>query len=533
MHPESTNKRKSSQDNASATCSKDVSRRKRNKRVKKSEKLTEEGALISNQLFGNADIAAIIFLFLKVRELLRFLSCSKQYGERLNHEIVVRSAMMTGGFAKQSMERLIPLLETRSIWTPTPRRLLRLMCGKRCELCNGYKVNRVNGHYGIFVCFNRCIEKSSHKVAHNNTWMPYTSNPRVAQARFRNISYLWRKDIQDNANRENIGPLVTLSSTCRSQISNFLETCDQQQPNAQAQVNEIINVFRGCENDANTRQFQTLEKKAAGKKAYAAARLKNNDSLLEKVAKLLKPSEEQKNIPFLEMVQSRRWISKKNIYCFSNPVAQNILGPAVAAPSKVTKKKLKELAERLVQALEHKFHIDSIFATLLEGFEPEQRPSNCFNKHWDWKDNCYSFHCSLIQNILQDLKDPTLVTPEKIDTWREELRELLGRKQIINSNLEVLLGMLDKDYPFIRKQVMEQISWDNQTFTYYFRPAMIRNILQVPMASPRQIDNQTLHKLAHNLLHALERNIRVEKDERLARVYEQLKERFAPQKKEL
>lgn len=62
-------------------------------------------------LFSEGLIVKTVFSFLDVKELLRLTMCSKFVGEQVTHEHVVVSAMIHGGNAICSMDRLVCLLQ--------------------------------------------------------------------------------------------------------------------------------------------------------------------------------------------------------------------------------------------------------------------------------------------------------------------------------------------------------------------------------------------------------------------------------------
>lgn len=159
----------------------------------------------------NHDIASEIFSFLDIRSLYNVVMTSKEGMKLLRHEHVVRSSMMQGGHSKTSMERLVPLIEQRSIWIPSPLRMLRLVNGKTCERCCQGRVHLVSDNYGVFFCFHGCIQGRSTKgVAFNSKWSPYVvDQPRIAKAAYCSSAYVWIRPFMD-ASGERAGPLVSL-----------------------------------------------------------------------------------------------------------------------------------------------------------------------------------------------------------------------------------------------------------------------------------------------------------------------------------
>ena len=90
---------------------------------------------VTQQVFGNLDICTHMFSFLKIRELYSLVMSHPDYMKRLTYAHVIRSAMLSGGYASISAKNLVQLVRKRSIFVPSPIRMLRLMNGKRCEKC--------------------------------------------------------------------------------------------------------------------------------------------------------------------------------------------------------------------------------------------------------------------------------------------------------------------------------------------------------------------------------------------------------------
>ena len=69
-----------------------------------------------------------------VNTLRNFSLVSKEYyyGSEICPGMVVRTCLMSGGKAKKTMDRMYPLIQKRSIYPPSARRLLELATGKFC-----------------------------------------------------------------------------------------------------------------------------------------------------------------------------------------------------------------------------------------------------------------------------------------------------------------------------------------------------------------------------------------------------------------
>lgn len=120
--------------------------------AKKQRSCADPSALVD--LFArHPHIADAVFSYLGTRDLRTLCSAtSRSLRQIIRHEHVVRSALLQGGHAKTSMERLVNLLRPpRQIWTPTPLRLLRLVNGTRCEKCHEAKVQVVSADFGVFM----------------------------------------------------------------------------------------------------------------------------------------------------------------------------------------------------------------------------------------------------------------------------------------------------------------------------------------------------------------------------------------------
>jgi len=136
-------------------------------------------------LFSDGLITTVIFSFLGIKQLLKVSSTSQFLRSHITHEHVVRAALCNGGRPKATMERLVTLVRSRTIWTPTPLRLLRLVNGKRCERCNGTS-NRGSVHlvsqFGVFMCGRGCLRNHLHPIRRNrdDRWDQFINHARIA-----------------------------------------------------------------------------------------------------------------------------------------------------------------------------------------------------------------------------------------------------------------------------------------------------------------------------------------------------------------
>ena len=85
--------------------------------------------------------------------LLNMASSSKCMMDNVRYSTVVASALLCSSSAsKETVKRIHNLLHSECINVPSPQRLLRLVCGKRCEFCCLKPVDSVDEHFGVFIC---------------------------------------------------------------------------------------------------------------------------------------------------------------------------------------------------------------------------------------------------------------------------------------------------------------------------------------------------------------------------------------------
>ena len=115
--------------------------------------------LIENQLSPlMPKILSQIEAYLEPRELFNLVFLNQKVTETLTIETVMKSAMITGGHAMTTLEEILVLINAKSIHPPSAVRLLCLINGIRCEICNEHPVNHARKGYGIFVCWH-CVTK--------------------------------------------------------------------------------------------------------------------------------------------------------------------------------------------------------------------------------------------------------------------------------------------------------------------------------------------------------------------------------------
>jgi len=159
----------------------------------------------------NEDALALVMEFLAPRELYSLAFTCKGLLARVTTKLVLRSTILNTvytSYRKLTLGNLAYCIDKQSIHVPSPCRLLRLVNGKRCELCNKNRVNHVRGNGGCFFC-GKCQEVVSSYFSKHE----FKSLPDHLQADERIGSYRvgerpWEEQITAS-DGERIGQLLT------------------------------------------------------------------------------------------------------------------------------------------------------------------------------------------------------------------------------------------------------------------------------------------------------------------------------------
>lgn len=379
-------------------------------------------AAVDSYFFANLDVAAIVFSFLDIKSLLRLSLTNKTCLGLLQYEHVVRSALMQGGHAKKSMERLVRLIEQRCIWTPSPPRMLRLVNGKRCERCNRGRVNLVSESFGVLFCFDGCIKyRYTKNVARNNKWRPYLDHPRVAKAEYSSMAFLWTDPYTDTAG-DRCGPLISKSEIDRRimpkevTIPEILQEKDAEDKHANG-VPEILKSFRETTDAAEKRREEIAFKK---RQASKDANEKRKTKILNMIEML---SNELGEVPWKEVALSCRWVEigpeQRDLIFFRVAFVRECLEDFVRAPSKASKKKIQEKAKILkenFELLEEKHLLDFSF---LSQSDPAEKALNEFCREHYPEYRLIQDPFQMNSNTLRDIRSG-------IKTPMDVLRILMG-----------------------------------------------------------------------------------------------------------
>ena len=181
------------------------------------------------------DALYTVMEYLSPRDLLNTAFTCKSLRDMLTVETVVKSALIHGGRANKSMEEIHALTSNHSIHVPSALRLLRISNGKRCEICNGCRVNHVRPGTGVFACWDCITLKNQSNVyephwrgEHNwrgaaltrpwkTTWVRFRQNnskytrvfnhPRVAGNQYGRNYYMLSNHLTDRSG-ERVGAIV-------------------------------------------------------------------------------------------------------------------------------------------------------------------------------------------------------------------------------------------------------------------------------------------------------------------------------------
>mmetsp|Transcript_25109 Transcript_25109/g.51050 ORF Transcript_25109/g.51050 Transcript_25109/m.51050 type:complete len:514 (-) Transcript_25109:822-2363(-) len=340
----------------------------------------------------------MVMEFLSPRELFNAaFSCKTLRGVVTTH-MVVKSAIVHGRHAKRTMEELYALMTSHSIHVPSPLRLLRLSCGKRCEICCLGNVNFVRPRLGLFACWD-CVTEWLTK-AWNTKWVRYGRNenayeavfrnPRVAASGYGSKNYMLSQPTTD-ASGEPIGPIVCFDDV--DKMVNHIGGFDDYFANVLgAPEPEAYNDF----NNSFMEIDEMVKAASRGRERLKVERSQNRQKKKkEKIEKFLGDLSQLLDEPFRSEALTRGYSN-----CFDKfetgkmivPFVNELLKPYIDAPSKMKPSILKEIA----QMINEKFRLilDKNFLRLdflSEDDAFERRLKESFNDHITSLDDLVKF----------------------------------------------------------------------------------------------------------------------------------------------
>lgn len=357
--------------------------------------------------------------------------------------------------------------------------------------------------YGVFFC-SVCIHECSQKVGHSKKWSPYVTLPRVS-------SHLFKEDYLD-ATGALCGPIVTkqkieefmedISIPPSEQVSSYLALCDASQPTANADANEVVEAYFETIDAAMEREDERKEQKKLAKQLFHQARQTKADQLIEEIAGLVG------DVPWKWQFKYRTWTLKhffwdKYGYTFCNDIMQKVLSEALTTPSKVTKRKLKELANELLEEFETQAKADVLMDKLFDLAGPIPWVKKyLLERKWNVDLHQYEFHHSLVNKTVGALEDPDTATDTMLEEIAEQLREILFKRE--NSERLLLeLSVLIKDARW--KEVVSSARWCTSCYTHEFGESRVQGILDPALANPSKITGEKLVELAQYVNDSLDK----------------------------
>lgn len=103
------------------------------------------------------DVFRVVISMLAPKEMLRLCQCSKSLSQMVSYPDVIRNTILLGSgrYGRKSLKGILALLQQNKIYPPSPLRLLRVVCGQRCELASCQNtVHTIRAQFGIFCCFS-------------------------------------------------------------------------------------------------------------------------------------------------------------------------------------------------------------------------------------------------------------------------------------------------------------------------------------------------------------------------------------------
>lgn len=496
------------------------------KRLKAKDE-TKEQCRIADTLFGCADVVSVIFSFLEIRGLLRFVCVSKGFKSLLSYDHVVRATMLSGGFPMTSLERMIPPIRERKIWIPSPLRLLRVVCGKRCEQCN--KPTRfVCGSFGVFLCADKCLNGNTKLLRRSKQWMPYLSAPRVLLGprkgpRYSHM-YLLKSPLTDTSG-ENIGPLITADdvekmakddgdgdgdgdgdnswSTPFQKVTAVIQARDLKQPHAESATRAILKALKENKEDAERRRLDLEDEKEEARERVGNARKKRCDKLFAILHKML-----EHNPQLIAKLNTRFWCESRNQYHYcEDSIVRNVLTPVLKAPSKYNKKKLQEVADEIERVTEDRRLMEQHLQQIIDYCGHPDTDRLVLRRSFSMRRFSFQFSNVAIRDILKEpLSNPRSLGEEDIQELAARVKLVACRRAPGEEILKKLEARLD-GVPC--RDELGKRNWNTWNWSFMFQETYIQEILYDPLTKPTEVDNTKLDELEKELRLGMSKKLQI------------------------
>jgi len=314
------------------------------------------------QVSISGDALGIVMNFLGPRELFRLACCSKELVQKLTVEMVVKSALIHGGYAYTTIEKLYPLYRNKSIYPSSALRLLRLVNGKRCEFCHKEKVRHARTGFGIFSCsrcFNQLIIVANH---------PFEALDPFKLLRHKRVaSFVSQREgkhtLVPSTNASNkcrtlgqpelFGPLIRFPSASAFRklhprnVEEYIKSNVEEAPPDVA-FEAFVSAYDNTKDRAQLVHTERYDKREAARDNATESRKEKVKAMVVKLKAMLNPAWREYCLTFSETGRKGR---EPCIRFTSDPI-DNIMYPFIVSPSKMTKRVMQETAFKIDELTE-------------------------------------------------------------------------------------------------------------------------------------------------------------------------------------
>lgn len=342
--------------------------------------------------------------FFEPQDLLRFVISSKDFFSLATYQVVVWISTVNGNQrTNRTVRYLLEQTRVGSIHLPSPLRVLRLVCVKRCEACNRRTLYNLPRYFGLAFCWDCLSELTDyvHPPQHrrhqrNIEWHDIVIHPRVVAKKIQQPRVSYPRNERFNCNDRYCmlkhpfrasggapqGPLVTISDgklfvdkfRTFNQIDRFITHNVHGAPlDAYDELNNFIAQSR---NIVSALEFKRHERMIRGKVSYRIQKYEAVKRLLVKLGSLV--NERMRQILQYRRVNHRflylgakvrlRWDRPDRCLIFANNFVERKLFSALRSPVLTMRStsRMNELAQTLnsypsdspaVHYPEYQFHL--------------------------------------------------------------------------------------------------------------------------------------------------------------------------------
>jgi len=307
----------------------------------------------------NFDAISLVLELLPPTDLYNAALTCKALRVKITVGMVVKSVLIQNGRGKQTLDELHKLMSRKAIHPPSALRLLRLVNGRRCELCNRGKVKFIRPGIGIFSCWT-CLTERGLTKAWKLTWVRYRKNvgayervfkhPRTAAQEYSKTNYMMHVPRTDKAG-ESIGPVVCFDDIDKmvaheDGVDDYLDTVlgapseDEHAEFNSAYTGTLLRAQRVAQ-ERIEKYREENQKKKDGKKAKV-------EKIISNLSDLLDESFRDAALKRKDLTNNRYSSSSKQpCLQFLVPFVDGVLKEYVLAPSKMRKKNMQEIADKI------------------------------------------------------------------------------------------------------------------------------------------------------------------------------------------